>query len=155
MRGSAIGTIPWVGFQVGRTLLAVEARLVRGVAWNRDLMFVPFARRQVAGILVREGRVVPVFDLAMVPAAWNSVPAPGGGQVVILGDGEMEAGILADAAGTFTSGPPGPGPAAEAAPAAVREAMLSGVLEANGLTYGVLSVPAALQAAGVPRTFPG
>lgn len=140
---------------MGETPLAVEAGLVRGVAWNKDLMVVPFSRRSVAGILIRGGRVVPVFDLALVPAAWNRVPAPGGRQVVILGEGELEAGILADSTGTFTAGRPGPGAPREGAPGAVREDMLSGVLEVDGLAYGVLSVSAALQAAGVPKTFSG
>ena len=155
MRGSAVGTVPWVGFRIGEVPLAVEARSVRGVAWNSDLLRVPFTPAAVAGVMVRAGRVVPVFDLGRVPSAWNRMPRPGGGQVVILGEGEMEAGILADGAGTFHAAPPSAAGSGLTAPAAVREDMLSGAVRSGDLVYGVLSVPAALHAAGVPETFSG
>lgn len=152
MRASAVESRPWVGFLVGSVRLAVDAAQVRGIAWNRDLVPVPFALSTVAGILVRGGRVVPVFDFGRVAGAWNRMPGPGGSQVVVLSEGEMEAGILAEGAETFRAGRPGPGPGA---PADVREAILSGVLEREGGFYGVLDVPAALHAAGVPKTFSG
>ncbi|HXI04438.1 MAG TPA: chemotaxis protein CheW, partial [Candidatus Saccharimonadales bacterium] len=101
MRRRELKELPWVGFRVGEARLAVEASMVRGVAWNRDLLAVPFTQRSVAGVMVRAGRVVPVFDLALVPAAWTRVPPPGGDQIVILGEGEMEAGILAAETATF------------------------------------------------------
>ena len=155
MRGSAIATVAWVGFRVGEVPLAVEARLVRGVAWNSELVAVPLALSCVAGVIVMERRVVPVFDLGLVPSAWNRVPRGGGDQIVIMGEGEIEAGVLASRTETFSAGLPAEGSSREKAPAAVREAILSGVLEARGHAWGVLSVPDALHAAGVPKTYSG
>jgi len=155
VRRSAVAAIPWVGFRVGEVPLAVEARLVLGVAWSSDLIEVPLALNCVAGVIVMEGRVVPVFDLGLVPSAWNKVPPGGGDQIVIMGEGEVEAGILASRTETFSAGPPTEGAVRERIPGALREAMLSGVLEARGLAWGVLSVPDALHAAGVPKTYSG
>jgi chemotaxis signal transduction protein len=157
MRGSAVETISYVGFRIGEVPLAVEARSVRGVTWNRDLIQVPFALRSVVGVMVRGGRVVPVFDLCRVAAAWNEMPPAGGEQVIVLGEGEVEAGLLASGAETFSAGSPrtldtGWKPRSQGS---LREAILSGALEVLGCTYRVLCIQAALEAAGVPKTFSG
>ncbi len=154
MRGRSLTEIPWVGFTIGEEALAVEAKLVKAVTWSRGLIQVPFVRKTVAGVIVRDGRIVPVLDLALAPSLWNRLPQPGGSQIVIVGEGEMEAGILARETETFHSGEPRPGAAAPGA-ARLRESLLDGTVEAPGRSYGALRVPAALQAAGVPQAFSG
>lgn len=154
MRGRPLAGVPWVGFLIDEVALAVEARLVKTVTWSRGLIPVPFVKRSVAGVIVRDGRIVPVLDLALAPSAWNRMPRTGGSQVVIVGEGEMEAGILARATETFRaaqlSAAPGGGSLAW-----VRESLLEGIVEVAGRTYGVLRISVALHAAGVPQTFSG
>lgn len=142
--------VPFVGFRIGAgTYLAVEASRVRGVARAAGLVAVPFARRGVAGVLIREGRVVPVLDLSLIAALWNQVPEGGGDQVIVVAGTEVEAGILATGAETFSGSAAGEG-APERAPAGVRRAILSGVRSSGGRDYGILRVEAALAAAEVP-----
>jgi len=148
-------SVPFVGFRIGAEVhLAVDARRVRGVARAAGIVPVPFARRWVAGVLVREGRVVPVLDLSRVPSLWNKVPEGGGDQVIVVAGGEVEAGFLAADAETFTGDDVVPGGDAAAgaarAPAAVRQAILSCARTSSGRDYGVLRVEAALAAAEVP-----
>jgi len=70
----------------------------------------------------------------------------------VLAGGEVEAGILAEGAETFTcpAGEDEAEPGAARAPSAVREAILSGARRVRGLDYGILRVEAALAAAGIP-----
>ena len=144
----------YVGFALAGVRLAVEAARVRGIGRADKIIAVPFARGCVAGVIVREGRLVAVLDLSLVPSIWNEVPDGGGSQVVVLSAGETEAGLLADAAEAFVApeeearsaeAPPPPRP-----PPAFREAILSGAVSVSGRTYGLLKIDAALAAAGVP-----
>jgi chemotaxis signal transduction protein len=144
-----------VGFSVGGCLLAVEAARVTGVVRARGIIPVPFARSAIPGVLVREGRLVPVLDLARVPGVWNEVPGGAGDQVVLVRSGEVEAGILGAAMETLAGAAPAAGdgregPGAAHPPAGVREGILSGALSAGGRAYGILKVEAALAAAGLP-----
>jgi chemotaxis signal transduction protein len=135
-----------LGFRVGGVALAIEASLAQAVEASAGLITVPFARRCVAGVLVREGRAVCVVDLAEVPALWNEVPRGGGERVIVIGSGEVEAGFLADAVEAFT-----PGGAAEAAPPErIRESLLRGMVRSTREVYGLLQAQAALNAAGIP-----
>lgn len=144
---------PYVGFLVGGVVpLAVEARRVRAVVRREGIIPVPFARLCVEGVVVREGRLIPVFDMSRIPTLWNEVPPPGGDQVIVVGGAETEVGFLAGGAETFpgeAAGRVGDGEAAKP-PSAVREGILSGTRSAGGRTYGVLLVEPALRAAEVP-----
>jgi chemotaxis signal transduction protein len=143
----------WVGFRIGSTPLAVEASTVRGVTTARGIIPVPLARRGVCGVIVREGRLVPVFDLGLIPSLWNEAPGPGGEQVIVLSAGETEAGILSSGAATFSADPGGARSAGDGSAGArdqPGEAILSGTIRAMDREYGILKVEAALIAAGVP-----
>jgi chemotaxis signal transduction protein len=131
---------------MGGAPLAVEARGVEAVALADGILPVPFARRCIRGILVRQGRVVPVIDPAAVPALWNQVPRRGGRHVLVLAAGEIEAGLLADEIEAFTGEEGGGG----RPPSMVREAILWGVTGARGRVFGLLRVEALLAAAGMP-----
>jgi CheW-like protein len=142
----------YVGFLLGGVRLAVEAARVRGIARVQGIIAVPFTRTCVQGVIVQDGRLVPVLDLARVPSLWNELPEGGGEQVIVLGAGEVEAGLLGSGAEAFTFSPtsdPG-GREPVRPPACMREAILCGALSASGRTYGILKIEAALAAAGVP-----
>lgn len=141
-------TGPYVGFLLGGVSFALDAARVLSVAAAAGVIPVPFARACVAGVLVRQGRLVPVVDLALVTAIWNIVPPAGGEQVLVLGSGEIEAGFLASAVETFKGA--AAGTARDFAPSEVREAILCGSLRAGDRTWGLLRVDAALAAAGLP-----
>lgn len=147
--------VPHVGFTVGGVEnLALEASRVRAVGRARGIIPVPFTRHCVEGVIVREGRLVPVFDLSRVPAVWNRVPPPGGDQVIIVASSEIEAGILATGAETFIASTD-PEPAGDIdveSPRGLRDAILSGFRYHGGRSYGLLNVEAALQAADVPAS---
>jgi len=148
-----VRVIPYVGFRIGALVhLAVEARSVRAVARASGIEPVPFARRCVSGVIVRDGRIVPVFDLSRIASIWNEVPEGGGDQVIVVASGEREAGLLARGAETFTCSEEGESEDSGAARplAAVREAILSGVRRVRGREFGILRVEAALAAAEVP-----
>ena len=140
----------YVGFLLGGITFALEATKVLSVASAKGVVPVPFARSCVAGVLFRQGRLVPVVDLCRVATLWNIVPRPGGEQVLILGLGEIEAGFLASAVETFTTADGGAAREAAAAPGEVREAILSGTLRAGERVWGLLKVNEALMAAGLP-----
>jgi len=142
---------PYVGFLVGGEPFALEAARVIAVAGALGVIPVPFARRAVAGVIVRRGRLVPVVDLCRVPSLWNEMPEGAGDRVVILATGEIEAGFLTSDVETFrAAGPPEPGGTHPPAPSRAREAILCGALRSAGRTYGLLRIESALADAGLP-----
>jgi len=148
-------SVPFVGFTVGGVPLAVEAVKVRGVARAEGIFAVPFSRPCVRGVIIRQGRLVPVLDLTHLPSLWNEVPPSGGEQLVVFGVRELEAAVLADMAETFMAEPEPAvlsGEAASRPLSRLREGILSGSVAAGGRRYGILGVEAALAAAGVPAS---
>jgi len=140
----------YVGFLLGGVAFALEATKVLSVTSAKGVVPVPFARGCVAGVLFRQGRLVPIVDLCRVAALWNRVPRSDGDQVLVLGLGEMEAGFLASAVETFKSAEGETRREAAGPPPEVREAILSGTLGAGDRAWGLLKANEALMAAGIP-----
>jgi chemotaxis signal transduction protein len=140
---------PYVGFKAGGTIpLAVDARLVHGVTKASEIIRVPFARRWIRGVIVREGRLIPVLDLSKIASLWNEVPPEGGRQVILVAGGAVETGFLVEDADTFSVSDLKE--TKSDLPHRVRQAILSGAQEAHGVIYGILKVEAVLAAAEVP-----
>lgn len=87
-----------LGFELGRERYAVETRYVREVCVLRNLAPLPCTPPFVLGIFSARGRILPVIDIRTL----FDLPGHGLGnlnRVVVVADGEMELGLVADAIG--------------------------------------------------------
>ncbi len=96
---------PIVVFRAGRALLAFESRYAECFAELPEEVPLPLAPAHIRGVSLINGRVVPLLDLARFLEVDDATPRADRGdqRVIVISDGGMTVGIVAEEIGFLGS----------------------------------------------------
>ena len=99
----------WIRLRAGRRHLVVSAAIIRQVLPARGVTSVPLTWPHIVGVLVSEGRVVPVCRVALLPVAGapESGPVSYENEIAIIEQDGIQAGFLVERADRMGRGPEG------------------------------------------------
>jgi chemotaxis signal transduction protein len=94
---AAVATTPMIAFRVGPRWFAVAAVEVREVVTLEAITPVPGVAKQILGVALVRGRLVPILDLAtLLDCPRTGEPAITRPRLIVLSRGDDEAALIAD-----------------------------------------------------------
>ncbi len=147
---------PFLSFRIGGSRAALPLGLVREVLERPAIVPVPGSHPHVAGVTLRGGVAVPVYDLLRFDPLW---PSPRGGptdeepevwsHLIVCGFGEVLAGLLGEQA-DLIGGASASGTGGSPGPAGMREEFVSGLVRSGADELALLDPARLFASLGVP-----
>ena len=103
-----------ITMNAGRTRVSMAAASIRQIIPAGDITRVPLTRPGVVGVLARDGRAIPVYEIASLLGGGAEKELEGMNQVVIIEHEGMLAGILVESAESARTAGPSAAPLVDA-----------------------------------------